>query len=94
MNSILSFLDKNKIFYEVNENKIIIKVWAKPGQKIQKYSVSDSGELILFIKEKAIDGKANDRFVDFLKDLLKVRKKDIQLKRGHKSKHKTFEVFI
>lgn len=52
----------------------------------------DDGLLTVFVKERAVDGAANDGVVAVLADYLGVGKRDVRIVNGHTSRLKTVEV--
>ena len=69
-----------------------IDVWAKPGAKVEKSLIGTNGELILYIRERAIDGLANKAFLKTIASLFGVSSSEIELLGGGKSKFKRFRV--
>lgn len=68
-------------------------VFAKPGSKkgplVEK---NDENELTVFIREKAVDGKANDAVIKLLASFFNVRQNDITILSGKTSRHKIIDV--
>jgi uncharacterized protein YggU (UPF0235/DUF167 family) len=71
-----------------------VHVWAKPGAKKERVEVGPEGELILFIREKPIEGKANKAFVKTLSSIFGVPQGAIELVTGQKSKKKKFSLYF
>lgn len=70
-----------------------IKVTVKAGSKKGPLLVeAEDGHLIVFVRQAAYEGKANEATTDLLSDYLKVPKTQIRLTRGITSKTKTFEI--
>lgn len=67
-----------------------LDIWAKPGSKVEKSVIGENGELILYIKERPVEGAANKGLIKVLSKLLSTPKSSIELKRGDKSKFKRF----
>ncbi|WP_372652409.1 DUF167 domain-containing protein [Halobacteriovorax sp.] len=67
-----------------------LDIWAKPGSKVEKHSVGENGELILYIKERAIEGAANKGFIKSLSKIFSIPKSSIAISKGSKSKFKRF----
>ena len=67
---------------------VLVKPNSKKGPLIEK------GEdyWTIFVRESAIDDQANQAVIKLLAKELKVAKTKINLKRGHKSKLKVFEI--
>jgi uncharacterized protein (TIGR00251 family) len=69
--------------------KLHVKV--KPGKKKENISRGDNHWLIS-INAPAVDGKANERLVEFLSEVLHVSKSKIVILKGHSSPFKTLEI--
>lgn len=65
---------------------LIVKV--KPGVFKDEIKVDAKGELTIKIREKPIDGAANDYLIRFLAEEWNLRKSDIILERGLSSRYK------
>lgn len=69
--------------------KLFIRV--KPGKK--KESISHENNLwLISINVPAVDGKANERLVEFLSEVLKIPKSRIEIQKGHSSPFKVLEI--
>ena len=66
-----------------------VKPGSKKGPLVQ---TSLTGELLVYIREPAIDGKANKAVAELLAKYFEVPKSHVQLISGHKSKTKCFEI--
>jgi uncharacterized protein YggU (UPF0235/DUF167 family) len=65
----------------------------KPGSsKGPLVEPQDDGTLVLYVRQRAIDGKANDAVIQLLSGYLKVAKSRIHIQRGHGSRVKQVEV--
>ena len=70
-----------------------ITVHAKPGSKKGPLvEVGEDGLVTVFLKERAIDGAANDGLVAVLATHFRVRKSAITIASGHSSRHKIVDV--
>jgi uncharacterized protein YggU (UPF0235/DUF167 family) len=64
-------------------------VHVKPGSsKGPLVETSDAGQLTIYVRGKAIDGKANEGVILALSDHFKVAKSRITITRGHTSRIK------
>lgn len=70
--------------------KISIKV--RPNAKHARVEKIDENNFLVWVKEKPINGKANQAAIDLLAEYFDVAKSDIILLKGQTSKHKLFEV--
>ena len=50
------------------------------------------GSLLVYIREPAVEGKANDALIKLLADHFNVAKSNITIVRGHTSRHKIIEI--
>lgn len=66
-----------------------IKILLKPGSKIQKIKQVSESEFHVWVKERPIEGKANQALLKLLSKHFKVPLAQVELKAGQKSKHKT-----
>ncbi len=71
---------------------IQIEIWAKPGAKREKVSVSDGGHLIVSTQAPPEDGKANEGIMKLMAKKLGVSKTQIELVSGHQSKFKIMAI--
>ena len=69
--------------------KIPVKV--KPRARVEKVEEKD-GDLVVFVKAEAKEGKANEAAVKVLADYFGVAPSRVRLVSGARSKQKTFEI--
>lgn len=69
-----------------------ITVKAKPGSKVPGIDELADGTLVVRVRERAIDGAANDAVAKALAKRYKVARSKVRLIRGDTSKLKLFEV--
>ena len=70
-----------------------ITVHAKPGSKKgPAVDVGDDGIVTVFLKERAVDGAANDGLIAVLADFYGVRKSAVSIASGHSSRHKIVDI--
>lgn len=67
-----------------------LDIWAKPGSKVEKHNIGENGELVLYIKERAVEGAANKGFIKVLAQLFSIPKSSVNISKGSKSKFKRF----
>ncbi len=67
---------------------IVLNIKVKPGSFKDEIIVDDEQQWIIKIKEKPIDGAANDYLIKFLSKEFKIRKSDIQIEKGLSSPFK------
>ncbi|NCQ54152.1 hypothetical protein COV88_02140 [Candidatus Saccharibacteria bacterium CG11_big_fil_rev_8_21_14_0_20_41_19] len=68
---------------------ITVKPNSKKGPLVE---VKPDGSLIVYIREIAADGQANDALIKLLSKHFKVVKTKITIVRGHTSKHKIVSI--
>lgn len=69
------------------------RIHVKPGSKKGPLVESDAdGLLTVFVRERAVDGAANDGVVALLAAHFGVRKGDVRIVNGHGARVKTVEV--
>lgn len=66
----------------------------KPGSRKGPLVEADAEGLIVFVKERAVDGAANDGVIAALAGHFGVPPRDVTILRGHSSRHKRVEVDI
>jgi hypothetical protein len=70
---------------------VLIRV--KPGSKKGPLIETDKfGELVIYVQERAVDGKANEAVIKLLAKHFGVAKSKIQITRGHISRTKTIHI--
>jgi hypothetical protein len=70
-----------------------VEVRVKPGSK--KGSLvqpSLTGELLVYVREPAVEGKANNALIKLLAEYYKVPKSDVTIVAGRKSRRKIIEI--
>lgn len=70
---------------------MIIHVKVKPGMKEEKVEKVTGNEYVIWVKERAEDGKANKRLINLLSKELKVDWRMIKIK-NPRSRNKIIEV--
>ena len=70
---------------------MIIEAKIIPGAK-KNFIKTEGGILKIYLTAPAVDGKANQALVDFLHDHYHVRKSQIQIIKGLKSRKKTISI--
>jgi len=68
-------------------------IGVKPGSKKGPLvEVGDDGALVVFVRERAVDGAANDGVVKVLAEHFGVPKSRVTIVRGHTSRNKLVEI--
>lgn len=70
--------------------KYLIKV--KTKAKKEKVEIINKNNLIIYVKELPIEGKANEAIIRLLANFFKVSKAEVKIIRGLKSKNKIIEI--
>jgi uncharacterized protein (TIGR00251 family) len=69
---------------------MILTIRVKPGSKTDSLEVGD--DILVKIRERAQDGKANEYLVGFLADVFDLPKSTIQIVNGHTSSTKRVSI--
>lgn len=72
--------------------KILVKVIAHPNSRMSKVKKNESGCLDIYVNKPAIEGKVNQEIIVLLSDFFNVKKNQVFLVSGEKSKNKFFEI--
>ncbi|MFM7024384.1 MAG: DUF167 domain-containing protein [Flavobacteriales bacterium] len=67
---------------------ITLNIKVKPGSFKDEISIDAQGLWLVKIREKPIDGAANEALIHFLSKALNLRKSDIDIAKGHNSQFK------
>ena len=70
--------------------KVYVKV--VPGSKIEQVQESTVGDLKVWVRAKAEDGKANLALISLISSLYKIPKTSIRIVSGQKSRKKIIEI--
>lgn len=70
--------------------RVVVRV--KPGSSKGPLVESDEEGLVVFVREKAIDGAANDGVIKILADHFDVSKSRVRVVRGHTARIKQVEI--
>lgn len=73
----------------MQEVSVQVKPGSKKGPLVQ---TSLTGELLVYVREPAIDGKANKAVIELLAKYFEVPKSHVQLVAGRTSRHKRFKI--
>lgn len=65
------------------------RVVVKPGSSKGPLVVEDGDELVVYVRQRAFEGKANEAVTKLLAEYLNVPKTKLTIKRGRSSRHKT-----
>ncbi|HMZ14230.1 MAG TPA: DUF167 domain-containing protein [Mycobacterium sp.] len=70
-----------------------VTVRVKPGsRKGPLVEVGPDGDLTIYVRERAVDGKANEAVIRLLADHLDVSRSQLVLASGATSRHKRFRI--
>lgn len=73
--------------------KVKVSIKVKPGSKKGAFvQTSLTGELLVYVREPAVDGKANRAVVELLAIFFNVPKTNITIVAGHKNRSKIVQV--
>ena len=71
-----------------------IEVQVKPGAKKEEVVSLDARSFKVSVKERAVEGRANEAVRDALAEHFKVSKSRVQIAGGLKSKIKLFDILV
>lgn len=83
---------QHQVLRDADELVIEVDIWAKPGAKVEKLAVADTGHLIVSTQAPPEDGKANIGLMKLLAKKFGVSKSHIELTSGHQSKFKKMAI--
>ncbi|XP_077290410.1 UPF0235 protein C15orf40 homolog [Arctopsyche grandis] len=79
-------------FNEDKHGNILIKIHAKPGSKVDAITdISEEGVGVQ-INAPPVEGEANIQLVKYISQILGIRKSDVSLERGSKSRDKVLQI--
>ena len=70
---------------------MILHVQVKAGKRREKAEL-ENGQWIISISAPASEGKANERMVEFLSEILNIPESSIEITKGHTSPFKTLDI--
>lgn len=68
---------------------LFVKPGSKKGPLVEE---SETGELTVYVRERAIDGAANKAVIELLAEHFGVSKAKVSIDSGHTSKHKRVSI--
>lgn len=71
---------------------MLIEIISHPNSRQEKIIEINSGKFEIWIKQPAVENKANKEIINLLSDYLNVNKSRIRLVRGKTSRHKLFDI--
>ena len=73
-------------------SSLLISITAKPGSKTTEVTGIDAESVSVSLNAPPVDGEANAELCKFIAKILAVRKTDVSLVKGHKSRQKVVSV--
>jgi len=80
------------VWYKQENDTVIIHVYVQPGAKRTEIAGLHGEALKIRLASPPIDGRANEMLLKYLAQLFNVPLRQIELKRGDKSRHKTIAI--
>ncbi len=77
-----------KTFFRVEKQGLGLVLKVKPNSSREKLYLSNTGELVLNVRDAALEGAANLRVVEILSYILSIPKSKIEIVAGHASRTK------
>ncbi len=71
---------------------MLIHCIVKPKSKVDSVALNPDGSLRIKIKAPPVDGKANEYLIEYLSDVFKIKKKNIEIISGHTNSHKRINI--
>jgi uncharacterized protein len=71
---------------------MLIKVKVFPNSKKEEFIIKDRSSFVVKIKEKPIEGKANDSVIDKLASHFNIPSKKFRIIKGSKTRNKIIEI--
>eukprot|EP00735_Rhodelphis_limneticus_P008648 TRINITY_DN2179_c0_g1::TRINITY_DN2179_c0_g1_i1::g.12782::m.12782 TRINITY_DN2179_c0_g1::TRINITY_DN2179_c0_g1_i1::g.12782 ORF type:complete len:132 (+),score=1.74,sp/Q8WUR7/CO040_HUMAN/35.37/2e-12,DUF167/PF02594.11/1.8e-19 TRINITY_DN2179_c0_g1_i1:69-464(+) len=68
--------------------QLALKLWCKPGAKTSSISGFEEGAIGLRIGAAAREGEANEELIEFMANILGLKKRQLSLDKGSKSRQK------
>jgi hypothetical protein len=79
-------------WYRSEDGVITLALHVQPGAKRSEIAGLHGGALKIRLAAPPIDGRANDALLGFLADVFEVPQRNVQLRQGGQSRHKTVQV--
>lgn len=76
----------------LTDSSVALSIHAKPGAKISQLIGISENVLDVQISARAVDGAANAELIDFMASVLKIKKRQISIIAGEKSRDKTLQI--
>lgn len=89
---LLQGLRCQSISLNTDSEVISFSILAKTGTKVSKIVKSPEGDIIVYTRQRPVDGKANKDIQEALSEALGVSKSNIEIDKGEKSKSKKIVV--
>lgn len=80
------------MWYRQEGDKLTLDIYVQPGAKTTEIAGLHGEALKIRLNSPPIDGRANQALIEFLAKRFDVPKRQIELLRGEKSRHKTVVV--
>lgn len=78
--------------YDPRQQRVILTVHIQPGASTNTFGGLHGDALKIRVAAPAVDNKANAALLTFLAKALDVRKADLTIRRGDKSRHKVIDI--
>ena len=77
---------------KIPSSDIILNVFVKPGAKLNQIVAVSDDQVEIAINAPPVDGEANTELIKYLSKVLSLRKSDLCLDRGSKSRQKIVKI--
>lgn len=73
---------------------MIIEVKVTAGAKSESFRIDKDGQYFIRVREKAIEGKANKAIIEYMSNILNIKKTCIRILKGEKTSRKLLDIDI
>jgi len=81
-----------RVWYKQENDSVIINIYVQPGAKRTEIAGLHGDALKIRLASPPIDGRANDMLLKYIALLFNVPLRQVELKRGNKSRHKKIAI--
>ena len=82
------------VFVNLGQFVITISILVKPGSGRESLTRTGTGDLVVRIPARPVDGAANSYLVEYLSRALRIRKNEVVIEKGLTSKHKRVRIHL
>lgn len=79
-------------WFEINKDNLTLRLYVQPGAKRNEVTGLHGEALKIRLNAPPVEGKANEALKSFIAELFQVPLRQVELKRGDKSRHKVLVI--